>query len=420
MSVSSADKLEVLEQTSTEGTYKMRIDHIASGGGGGGTTDYEDLDNKPSVNNTELIGNKTSSQLGLQNTLVSGTNIKTINNQSILGSGNINIQGGSGGQNVWYGVCPTSNGTQTKVVTTSSNDFSLVAGSMISVLFDYTNSSQYPKLNVDGTGAKFIRIADNTVSDLSYRWRGGQLVTFVYSGTEFILSDGLADTAYYGVTRLSSSISSEATNLAATSSAVKQAYDLANGKQDALVSGTNIKTINNESILGSGNISVGGGGGITLDDVYPVGSIYMSVNNTNPGTLFGGTWQQIENRFLLAAGSSYTAGDTGGSASRSYTPAGSNTGTAITVNQMPSHQHEVVKWTKGTKNTAAKTGFFSTNASGGSGWQMLTGYDSTRTHDCGTTATGGGQTHTHTFNGTAATINTMPPYLVVYMWQRTA
>lgn len=256
MSVSSADKLEVLERTSTEGTYKMRIDHIASGGGGGGTTDYEDLDNKPSVNNTELIGNKTSSQLGLQNTLVSGTNIKTINNESILGSGNISVGGGSGG--------------------------------------------------------------------------------------------------------------------------------------------------------------------ITFDDVYPIGSIYMSVNNVNPSTLFGGTWTQIENRFLLAAGSTYTAGNTGGSASQSYTPAGTNTGTAITVNQMPSHQHEVVKWTKGTKNTAAKTGFFSTNASGGSGWQMLTGYDSTRTHDCGTTATGGGQTHTHTFNGTAATINTMPPYLVVYMWQRTA
>ena len=47
---------------------------------------------------------------------------------------------------------------------------------------------------------------------------------------------------------------STSTSLAATASAVKEAYDLANGKQDELVSGTNIKTINGESILGSGNI----------------------------------------------------------------------------------------------------------------------------------------------------------------------
>jgi hypothetical protein len=49
------------------------------------------------------------------------------------------------------------------------------------------------------------------------------------------------------------------TSLAATASAVKSAYDLANGRQEKLVSGTNIKTINGESILGSGNISISGG-----------------------------------------------------------------------------------------------------------------------------------------------------------------
>ena len=52
-----------------------------------------------------------------------------------------------------------------------------------------------------------------------------------------------------------------------------------------------------------------------LDLIYPVGSIYMSVNNTNPGTLFGGTWSQIQDRFILAAGSTYSGGATGGSAS---------------------------------------------------------------------------------------------------------
>lgn len=62
-------------------------------GGGGGTSNYNALTNKPSINGVTLIGNKTSSDLGVQDALVSGTNIKTINNQSILGSGNIDIQG---------------------------------------------------------------------------------------------------------------------------------------------------------------------------------------------------------------------------------------------------------------------------------------------------------------------------------------
>lgn len=62
--------------------------------GGQGTTDYADLENKPKINNVTLSGNKTATQLGLQAELVSGTNIKTINNQSIVGSGNITIEGG--------------------------------------------------------------------------------------------------------------------------------------------------------------------------------------------------------------------------------------------------------------------------------------------------------------------------------------
>lgn len=61
-----------------------------------GTTDYADLENKPKINNVTLSGNKTTSQLGLQAELVSGTNIKTINNQSIVGSGNIIIEGQQG------------------------------------------------------------------------------------------------------------------------------------------------------------------------------------------------------------------------------------------------------------------------------------------------------------------------------------
>lgn len=85
-----------------------------------------------------------------------------------------------------------------------------------------------------------------------------------------------ASTSAYGVTKLSSATNSTSTTLAATASAVKAAYDLANGKQDKLVSGTNIKTVNGTSILGSGDITISGGSdanvqavdtGDVLDDV---------------------------------------------------------------------------------------------------------------------------------------------------------
>ena len=54
------------------------------------------------------------------------------------------------------------------------------------------------------------------------------------------------------------------------------------------------------------------GSNFVLDNVYPVGSIYMNVNSTNPGTLFGGTWEQIQGKFLLGMSSSYPAGSSGG------------------------------------------------------------------------------------------------------------
>lgn len=69
--------------------------------------------------------------------------------------------------------------------------------------------------------------------------------------------------------------------------------------------------------------------GLTVDDVYPVGSIYMSVNATDPGKLFGGTWQRIKERFLLGAGDTHAAGNTGGEFEHT-----------LTLDEMPSHIHD--------------------------------------------------------------------------------
>ena len=117
-----------------------------------------------------------------------------------------------------------------------------------------------------------------------------------------------------------------------------------------------------------------------LLDIYPIGSIYMSVNSTSPAGLFGGTWEQLKDRFLLAAGSTYSAGSTGGEATH-----------ALTVDEMPIHSHGGVR-----RNHVGASGTASTGTSSGSG--DTTNY----TNDAG-----GGAAH-----------NNMPPYLAVYMWKR--
>ena len=77
-----------------------------------------------------------------------------------------------------------------------------------------------------------------------------------------------------------------------------------------------------------------------VDTIYPIGSIYMSSNSTSPSTLFPGTyWKRLKDQMLMGAGDVYTAGDTGGAASRSYTPAGTVDNHTLTASEMPSHTH---------------------------------------------------------------------------------
>ena len=73
-------------------------------------------------------------------------------------------------------------------------------------------------------------------------------------------------------------------------------------------------------------------GGVPVDMYYPVGSIYWTGKSPNeggnPNILFGGTWEQIKDRFVLAAGDTYINGNTGGSAT-----------VTLTNEQMPNHNH---------------------------------------------------------------------------------
>ena len=122
-----------------------------------------------------------------------------------------------------------------------------------------------------------------------------------------------------------------------------------------------------------------------LEVAYPVGAIYLSVNDISPSTLFGfGTWERIEDRFLLGAGSTYVAGTTGGEASH-----------ILTVNEMPSHSHTFLRHQFDRNDDDNGTDVYGANN------KTLPQVNAT------TDASGGGQAH-----------NNMPPYLTVYIWQR--
>ena len=120
-----------------------------------------------------------------------------------------------------------------------------------------------------------------------------------------------------------------------------------------------------------------------FDLIYPVGSIYYTNNaNFSPSVSFNGTWEQIKDVFLLAAGDTYVGGTNGGEATHT-----------LTYNEMPQHSHTL----------------YNENASG---WtlskaSLKTGTNKGYSGNIQIEDAGGNQAH-----------NNMPPYIVVYVWKR--
>lgn len=115
----------------------------------------------------------------------------------------------------WYGTSSTGASTQEKVV--SCTGFVLTEG--VSIRVKFTNSQSYngnPTLNVNGTGALSVK-AYGTTNAGRYYWRAGEVVSFTYDGTNWIIEDGVtATTSYFGVTALTSSATSTSESRAAT------------------------------------------------------------------------------------------------------------------------------------------------------------------------------------------------------------
>lgn len=135
---------------------------------------------------------------------------------------------------------------------------------------------------------------------------------------------------------------------------------------------------------------------------FPIGSIYMSVNNIDPAEYFGGVWERIQGKFLLGANDDieeYNAGKMGGEVAHK-----------LTVNEMPSHNHYPSD--QGANWVPATAYFSRTQVATGKSGKYIPAPDSAGINGwkwAGTSMIGGNQTH-----------NNMPPFLSVYIWKRIA
>lgn len=126
-----------------------------------------------------------------------------------------------------------------------------------------------------------------------------------------------------------------------------------------------------------------------LNSVYPIGSIYTSVSNANPGLTFGGTWQ------AFGSGKTLVGVDTSDADFNTVQKTGGEKTHTLTINEMPSHNHNKLKlrW-----NTAVgANAVYGSNGTGNGSDRDSESYE------------GGGLPH-----------NNLQPYITVYFWLRTA
>ena len=183
-------------------------------------------------------------------------------------------------------------------------------------------------------------------------------------------------------------------------------------KENIIKSGTSNKLLyNDEEIFLKKDL---------LDFVHPVGSIYWSSNDTDPATLFGGTWVRIKDKFLWAMGDSDTLNSTGGK--KTHT---------LTIDEMPSHNH-IFRGIKNTVNVSGgnhshpynyrEAGVGSSSLGGTRATAFPLGYTgySGNLSMSGEFTPSGNIDNTGGINGITQPHNNMPPYIVKYCWERTA
>lgn len=141
---------------------------------------------------------------------------------------------------------------------------------------------------------------------------------------------------------------------------------------------------------------------------HPVGSLYWSSKPTNPAELFGGTWTQIKDKFILACGDTYSVNNTGGSAE-----------VTLITNNLPSHTHGA--GTLSTSDAGEHTHYYyMVEVEDGPGIPF-TGNQELILERVASSSAGN---HNHSITGTTASagsgeaFSNMPPYIVKYCWER--
>lgn len=141
-------------------------------------------------------------------------------------------------RSVWFGTCSTTATARAKTVnilSSQTDDFptTINSGLVLVVFFNNGNSAANPTLNISlNSGSSFAFSDIEIVPSTSYLIGAGEVVEFLFASSSAVrmVNKTTATTTYYGLTKLSSSVSSTSTSLAATPSAVKEAYDLANSR----------------------------------------------------------------------------------------------------------------------------------------------------------------------------------------------
>ena len=264
----------------------------------------------------------------------------------------------------------------------SSLNVSRKAGVSIVTLKSVDSGVTIGSDEISGTGDVVFRVYPNFNS--FYKW---QSISFEKSGivdVSFKKTDG---------SLINASVNDDGVISESTALKVLQEIDVVLSLSDATVSNVLINFVNNQNnrartgaVLEASQINN------LIDVVYPVGSIYMSVNTVSPSILFGfGVWEKIEDKFLLASGTTYENGSTGGSPD------------AVVVSHNHSYARKYVLTTDGEGvdrvSTAGQTGTKVPN--------LLQSNEAIYRNEIKNT-------------GEDGTGKNMPPYLAVNIWKRTA
>lgn len=156
--------------------------------------------------------------------------------------------------------------------------------------------------------------------------------------------------------------------------------DFSNGKEPA-INGNNLNELQERLI----------------ELIHPIGSIYMTVNNENPSTLFGGTW------VAWGSGKVPVGVDTTQEEFKEVEQVGGEKEHTLTIGEMPTHEHVLTIGYGGVANGEEGNAYKPNNSPSYSGEVYGDGYGANISEN------GGGQAH-----------NNLQPYITCYMWKRTA